>query len=338
MPAVSVLLPCYNAAETLDVALESLMCQTFPDFEIIAVEDGSSDSTLSILRSWVDKDGRLRIIRQPHLGIIAALNAGLRQCQAPYIARMDADDRAHPERLGRQVAYLEAHPNVAVVSSLVEGFPTEQVRQGFRIYMDWLNSLVTNDDIRREMFVESPLAHPSVVFRADLVEQAGGYQDHGWAEDYDLWLRLYLAGAGFAKLPEVLLEWREHPGRLTRVDPRYSLENFLRLKAYYLRRGPLASRQSIMVWGAGMVGRRLSKHLQREELPLVAFFDIDPRKIGRTRRGLPVLPPEELPACWSRYPQPALLEAVGARGARSLIRQRLTDFGLVEGQDWWSVA
>jgi glycosyltransferase involved in cell wall biosynthesis len=338
MPAVSVLLPCYNAAETLDVALESLARQTLTDFEIIAVEDGSSDSTPAILQSWAVKDNRLRIIDKPHGGIISALNAGLRECQASFIARMDADDRSHPERLERQVEFLNAHPEVAVVSCLVAGFPDGQVRQGFGIYIDWLNSLITNDDIRREMFVESPMAHPSVVFRQESVTRVGGYQEHGWAEDYDLWLRLYLSGDSFAKVPKVLLEWREHPRRLTRTDPRYSLENFLRLKAYYLARGPLAGRQAVLIWGAGMVGRRLSRHLQRQEQPLVAFFDIDPRKIGRTRRGLPILPPEELPACWDRFQKPALLAAVGARGARQLIRQRLVNYGLVEGQDWWSVA
>jgi len=338
MPAVSVLMPCYNAAGTLGEALDSLARQTFSDFEIIAVEDGSTDSTPAILQSWANHDPRLQTISQPHSGIIAALNAGLRACQAPYIARMDTDDRSHPERLRRQVDYLDAHPDVTVVGCLVEGFPSEQVRQGFRIYIDWLNSLVTDDDIRREMFIESPLAHPSAVFRRDAVTEAGGYQEHGWPEDYDLWLRLYLAGARFGKVPEVLLEWREHPERLTRTDPRYSLENFLRAKVHYLAQGPLLGREAVLIWGAGMVGRRLSKHLQRLGLPLAAFFDIDPRKIGHTRRGLPILSPEELPTWWKRYQKPTLLAAVGARGARQIIRQRLINFGLTEGLDWWSVA
>jgi NADH/NAD ratio-sensing transcriptional regulator Rex len=166
----------------------------------------------------------------------------------------------------------------------------------------------------------------------------GCYQDHGWAEDYDLWLRLYLVGARFAKLPEILLEWRERPERLTRQDGRYSLENFLRMKAHYLRRGPSAGREAVIVWGAGMISRRLSKHLLRQGVPLVAFIDIDPRKIGRKLRGVPILPPEELPAIWQRYRSPVLLAAVGARGARALIRSRLESSGLREGLDWWGVA
>ena len=338
MPVVSILMPCYNTAATLEEALESLRGQTFPDFEIVAVDDGSTDATGTILQGWQARDERLRLIRQAHAGIIAALNCGLAACRAPLVARMDGDDRCHPERLERQVAYLETHPEIDVAGCLVEGFPPSQVREGYRIYMDWLNSLVEEDDIRREIFVESPLAHPSVIFRRAAVEQAGGYQEHGWAEDYDLWLRLYLRGGRFGKLPQVLLAWREHPERLTRHDGRYSLENFLRAKAYYLARGPLAGRRAVMVWGAGMLGRRLSKHLLRQGVPLKAFIDIDPRKIGRTRRGLPILGPEELAGWWRNQDRPALLAAVGSRGARQIIRGNLRAMGLQEAKDWWAVA
>jgi glycosyltransferase involved in cell wall biosynthesis len=338
MPAVSVLLPCYNAGQTLERALESLTHQTLTDLQVIAVDDGSQDETPGILDRWARRDRRLQVISREHRGLIPSLNEGLALCTAPYVARMDADDLAHPPRLARQRAYLDAHPEVTVVSCLVRGAPPDEVRMGFRIYINWLNSLVTDEDIRREIFIESPLPHPSVMFRRKAVERVAGYQDNGWAEDYDLWLRLYLAGARFGKVPEYLLDWYENPHRLTRTDPRYSLENFLRAKAHYLARGPLADRDAVILWGAGMTGRRLSKHLLRQETPLIAFVDIDPRKIGRTRRGLPILSPEDLPVWWRRFSRPAVLAAVGARGARPLIRARLTELGLKEGQDWWCAA
>jgi len=338
MTLVSVVMPCFNAADTLPEALESLTGQTLVDFELIAVDDGSSDATASILKEWAVMDARIRPIFQPHSGIVVALNNGWHACQSPLIARMDADDLAHPERLERQVAFLDMNPEIGVVACRVEGYPQEEVRQGFMVYLDWQNSLLTDVDIRREMFVESPLAHPSVVIRQEWLSRVGGYQDHGWPEDYDLWLRLYLAGARFAKLPDFLLHWREHPQRLTRQDSRYSLENFLRLKAHYLARGPLNGKGAVLVWGAGMMGRRLSKHLLRQGVPLTAFVDIDPAKIGRTRWRLPIISPEELPAWWQAAEYPAVLAAVGARGARQLIRQHLNQLGLREARDWWSVA
>lgn len=338
VPKVSILLPCYNAAETLDEALDSLALQSLRDYELVAVDDGSNDSTPEKLRQRAENDPRLRVLALPHGGIIAALNAGLAACRGEYVARMDADDRAHPARLEKQLIYLEDHPEVAVLGCRVAGFPPDQVREGFRIYLQWQNALLSDAEIRREMFVESPVAHPSVMVRRQWLEEVGGYQEHGWAEDYDLWLRLYLAGARFAKLPEILLEWRERPERLTRRDGRYALENFLRAKAFYLGKGPLAGRDAVMIWGAGMIGRRLSKHLLRQDVPLVAFIDIDPRKIGRLRRDRPILSPDELPDWWGRYQNPVVLAAVGARGARALIRERLNAMSLCEGRDWWGVA
>jgi cellulose synthase/poly-beta-1,6-N-acetylglucosamine synthase-like glycosyltransferase len=280
----------------------------------------------------------MRVIRQEHGGIVAALQHGLELCRGALVARMDADDRCTPDRLSKQASFLEAHPEVAVAGCLVRPFPPETVREGFAIYIDWLNGLVAHEEIVREIFVESPLPHPSVMFRKEAMLAAGGYQDNGWAEDYDLWLRMAAAGCRFGKVPEVLVEWREHPGRLTRTDGRYSLENFLRAKAHYLALGPLRDRDAVVIWGAGMVGRRLSKHLLREGAPVTAFVDIDPKKIGRTRRGKPVIAPEALPAEMAKYRAPVVLAAVGARGARELIRERLNAFGYEEGMSWYAAA
>jgi glycosyltransferase involved in cell wall biosynthesis len=338
MPKVSVLMPCYNAAETVEETMQSITAQTYDDFEVVVVDDGSTDTTLEILARWAGEDAKFRVLPLIHGGIIIALNTGLEVCQGEYIARMDADDLMHTERLVKQAAYLDAHPEVDLVSCHVTGFPSIKLREGFRIYIEWMNALVSHEDICREIFVESPLCHPSVMFRKQVVVDLGGYQEHGWPEDYDLWLRMYLTGHKFAKLPEVLLEWREHPNRLTRTDSRYSVENFIRAKVYYLTRGPLAGRDAVILWGAGMMGRRISKHLMRAKVPLVAFVDVDHKKIGRTLRGLPIISPEELLEWWKRYERPGVLAAVGARGARQLIRERLTGFGFVEAEDWWGIA
>jgi glycosyltransferase involved in cell wall biosynthesis len=335
---VSVLIPCYNAAETVDEAMASLLDQTWQDFELIAIDDGSTDATYERLTNWSKRDPRISVLSLPHRGIIEALNAGISATSAPFVARMDADDRARPKRLEKQVSFLEAHPDIAVVGCLVEAFPTEAVGEGFRLYLEWLNSLRTSEAIAREIFIESPLVHPSVIVRRTWLERVGGYQDHGWPEDYDLWLRMYVEGARFVKVPEVLLHWREHTTRLTHTDDRYSAENLLRAKAHYLLQGPLKGRNAVILWGAGRTGRRISKYLLREGAPLLAFVDIDPAKIGRTRRDLPIIPPEDLPGLWRRSDHPILLATVASRGARALIRDRLTELGFVEGLDWWAVA
>jgi glycosyltransferase involved in cell wall biosynthesis len=337
-PTISVLLPCFNAEETIENALDSIVKQSFEDFEIIAIDDGSSDSTPEILRKWSEQDRRIRLITQSHRGIIPALNSGFRESGGAFIARMDADDLSHPQRFAKQMEFLEHNPEIAVVSCLVEGYPPDRIQEGYKLYYLWLNSLVSSEQIAREIYIESPLAHPSVMIRRRSLEKAGGYQEHGWPEDYDLWLRLHLAGEQFAKVPEILLSWREHSDRLTRTDSRYSVENFIRAKSFYLCQGPLAERDAVIIWGAGQMGRRISKHLHRNGAPLKAFIDIDPKKIGRMLRSFPIHPIDDLLAIWKSHKSPALLAAVGSRGARSLIRTRLENLGFMEAVDWWAVA
>ncbi|HKJ28486.1 MAG TPA: glycosyltransferase family 2 protein, partial [Anaerolineales bacterium] len=161
MPKLSILMPCYNSSETLEETLQSIAAQTLTDFEVVAVDDGSEDDTRHILEAWAQKDPRFRCLSLPHGGIIPALNAGLESCQSEWVARMDADDRMHPTRLEKQLAYLTAHPDTALVSSLVGGFPQDTLREGFRIYIDWLKSLPTHEAITRQIYVESPLCHPT---------------------------------------------------------------------------------------------------------------------------------------------------------------------------------
>ena len=338
MPAVSVLLPCFQAEDTLTEALDSLFVQTFRNFEVVAVDDGSTDRTLEVLHSRAQNDPRLRVISIPHAGIITALNAGLANCLAELVARMDTDDRCHPHRLETQFTYMQLNPDVSVLGSQVNAFPEDDVQEGLRRYLAWQNSLLSDSDIRREMFVESPLTHPSVMFRKQAVLAINGYEEHGWAEDYDLWLRLYVNGAGFAKIPEVLVDWREHLNRLTRQDGRYSSSNFLNAKIHYLVQGPLRDCDAVIIWGAGSIGKYIGRGLQKNQIPLRAYVDVDRRKIGRTRRGLPVLAPMDLRMFCKSWRRPVILAAVGVRGARDLIRKQLDRMEFVEGKDWLAVA
>jgi glycosyltransferase involved in cell wall biosynthesis len=335
-PLISVLLPVCDANAYLDECMASLGRQTLEDFEVVAVNDGSTDGSAEALDEWAARDPRVRVVHREHEGLVASLNVGLELCRAPFVARMDADDVSHPRRFELQVAEMEDLPWVGAVSCLVRHFPWHGVGEGYRIYEGWLNSLSTPEAIGRERFVESPVAHPSVLVRREAFDLVGGYHDTEWAEDYDLWLRLLEARVSFSKVDRYLYFWREHAERLTRVDGRYSVENFLRCKAKYLLSGPLADCQRVVVWGAGQTGRRLSKHLLRGGAPIEAFVDIDPEKIGGTLRERPIFDPEDLSMLMGS--DTIILAAVGSRGARGLIRGRLNAIGLREGREYWCVA
>lgn len=327
---VSVLLPVYNAAETLAVALDSVRRQTLGEYEVVAVDDGSTDESPAILAAYAAADRRLRVIRCPHRGLVPALNAGLAECRGEWLARFDADDLMHPERLARQVAAGFD----GVLGCGVRSFPEATVREGFLRYQAWLNGLVTHEQIVADIFVESPFAHPSVMLPTALLRDAGGYRDAGWPEDYDLWLRLWRRGVRFAKLPDVLHYWRDHPERLSRGGGPYSVRAFRECKIAFLKESFLASVERVTVWGAGKGGREWSRALTAAGIAVARHVDIDPQKIGGAVRGAPVIDPDALTGCR----QDKVLVTVGVKGARALIRGRLAKLGFVDGRDYVCVA
>jgi GT2 family glycosyltransferase len=329
MPLVSVLLPYRNAQSTLGEALESVLAERDVDFELLAIDDGSTDAGPSIVADFAARDSRVRALATGGRGLVAALNHGLASARAPFLARMDGDDVTLPGRFAAQLASMERDAKLGAVGTLVEGFPSQAVGEGLRRYIEWQNAIVTPEEHAREIYVESPLCHPSVMLRRAAIVQLGGYRDIGWPEDYDLWLRLHAAGWHLAKVPALHLRWRHREGRATFADPRYAIERFMEAKA-----GPLAAHvarlgRPMIVWGAGPTGKRLARALERHGRRAERFVDIDPRKIGRVARGAPIVSPERL----VRGAQTVVV-AVGARGARDLIRAHLGGVGFVEGDDY----
>lgn len=332
-PRVSVLLPVRDAAPTLGECLDSLGAQTLADHEVVAVDDGSTDATRSLLADRARRDLRLRVLTTPPRGLVAALNAGLLAARAPLVARMDADDVAHPERLALQAERLLTDPLTDVLSCRVELLGGARNR-GMRAYVDWLNTLLDHDAIVRDLFVESPLAHPSVVLRTVALRRLGGYRDFAGPEDYDLWLRAREAGLRFAKCPETLLAWRDPPNRLTRTDPRYASERFRALKLAALARGPLVPGRPVVIWGAGPIGKSWARALRGAGHVVAAFIEVDARKIGETIHGAPVVPVARSGA----FRGALHLAAVGQAGARARIREEAERLGLVDGGDLIAVA
>lgn len=333
-PAVSIVMPVRNAAGTLPEALASIASQTLQDWELLAVDDGSSDRSPAILAAASAADDRIRVMRSEQRGLVAALNAGIAASASELIARMDADDLMSPQRLELQRQWLDENPQHVLVSSMVRVFPEEELTDGLREYVRWLNGCHSEAEIADRRYVESPVAHPSVMFRRGAVVEIGGYRDGDFPEDYELWLRMLGAGLRFGKVPQVLLEWRESAGRTSRIDARYEREKFDRLRTHHLSRDPrLCSGREIVIWGAGRrTRRRLDPLLARGVEPL-AWVDIDLRKIGGSVAGRAVVSPEWL----IREPRPFVLVCVAAHGARELIAGKLHELGYAEGADWLAV-
>jgi len=327
---VSVVMPVYNAEGTVLQALESLRAQSFQPLEIIMVNDGSTDGTMELLHRQPD----IMLLDHSHRGIAPALNDGLAAARGDYIARMDADDLCHPERIELQAAFLNVFSEIGIVGCRV-GFGGDREKQaGYAAHVDWINEQIEPDDIALNRFVESPLAHPSVMFRRGLFEQFGAYRDGPFPEDYELWLRWMANGVKAGKVDEELVTWNDPPGRLSRTDERYSIDAFYETKAEYLfqwlkKNNP--HHPDVIVWGAGRVTRKRVAILESYGLRITHYIDIKPRQLNC---GTPVILPNEIPDPETCF----VLPMVGKRGARDLIRPILQKRGFVEGKSCIFVA
>ena len=331
---ISVLLPVRDAAPYLPECIASLRAQTFEDFEVLAVDDGSSDASPQLLSAWAAEDSRVSLVRQTPQGIVQALEAGRARAQGRYLARMDADDIAEPHRFAEQLTLLEGRPDLAGCGAGVRYFPRTEVRGGGRRYEDWINAIRTPDDVERNLFIECPLAHPTFFLRADIVAEVGGYVERGWPEDYDLLLRVWRSGGRLAAVDQMLLQWRIRGDRISVRHESYTLEAFRRCKIHYLLDTLARDRDGLVVWGAGPIGKAFAREVQEQGGTVRAFVDVDPRKIDQCIHGAPVIPPSEV----NRYRDSFSVAAVGQEGAREQIRAELESAGWKEVTDFVAVA
>ncbi|MEQ1631772.1 MAG: glycosyltransferase family A protein [Planctomycetota bacterium] len=328
-PLVHVLMPARDAAPTIATSLRSIQRQTLADFRCVVVDDGSRDETKRIVEQFADRDPRFGVIDSEQPGLIAALQHGLLHCTAKFTARMDADDVMHRDRLQAQLDLLRREPDLAGVGCHVRAFPSASFGRGLLDYSDWLRTVRNEADVVRERFVECPLLHPTWMLRTDVM-RTHGYHDRGWAEDWDLLLRLLHSGQRLSVVPRVLHGWRRSERTATATDPRYSQDRMTALRAHHLCLSQLQNHASYVLWGHGDTGRRLRHALLRHDRHPEVIIEVDPRKIGQRIDGALVVPPSAL----ARYRGLPIVVSVANAAPRSIVRQRLADLGCTEGRDF----
>ena len=314
---------------TLPACLRSLQRQSEARWHCVLVDDGSQDDTLACARDFAARDPRFEIVSTPHRGVVAALNTGLQRCRAPLIARMDADDLMHRHRLAAQAQALRADPRLAAVGCHVRLFPRRHLRPGRRAYERWLNSLDAAARVRRDAFVECPVAHPTLMMRRALLMDLG-YRDCGWPEDYDLLLRALTRGWRVGVVPRRLLSWRDVPQRLSRTHPAYGLDRFTACKAAFLADYFLAHTDTYVLWGYGSTGKALRHALLRHGKTPSHIVELHPGRLGKRIHDAPVVPPRALPG----LPRRPLIVSVAGERARGEIRDALGCMGFVDGRDF----
>jgi glycosyltransferase involved in cell wall biosynthesis len=328
-PEISILLPVFDAAATLPACLRSIARQTFRSWECIIVDDGSNDESVAAASLAAAADGRFQVVSSPHRGLVSALNTGIGHCRGRYVARMDADDLMHRDRLSRQAAALDTAPDLSAVGSHVRFFPRGGLCNGMRSYEHWLNAIDSRERVRADAYVECPIAHPTLFIRREVLATFG-YRDVGWPEDYDLFLSLHGADHAVEVVPRRLLAKRCAPGRLSRTSETYGIDRFTACKASFLADSFLARGDRYVLWGHGGTGRALLRALRDHGKAPAAIVELHPGRLGNTIHGAPVIAPPAL-AKWRHLP---LVASVAGGDARSRIRAALSRMGYRELLDY----
>lgn len=208
-PLVSVIMPVHNGGPWLRPAVDSVLGQDLADFELLAVDDGSTDGSDAVLRRYAEADPRVRVLQPPGRGLVGALNCAIVAARAPLIARLDADDIAKPERLAIQRGHLDAHPRVGLLGSFAE-----KIDQDGHV-IGRLTPATGSDELKTLLARTNPFIHSSIMMRTDIVRRLGGFRAaFEAAEDYDLWLRVSEV-AELGNLPEYLTLYRWHPANVS---------------------------------------------------------------------------------------------------------------------------
>jgi glycosyltransferase involved in cell wall biosynthesis len=331
IPKVSVILPFFNAEDTLERAVYSILNQTFSDFELILVNNNSTDKSRDIAWMLSGEDERIILIEEKQQGVSYAANTGNKAARGNYIARMDADDVSLPLRLEKQVELLDNNPETGVASCLVKHIGHHENTGGIENFVNWANSLQNHNEIFMNRFIEMPLINPTTMFRSDLLHKNGGFIHGDFPEDYELWLRWMNNEVKIEKVPEVLLHWYDSETRLTRTDPRYSTDAFYRTKAQYLSKWLAGNDHPyVWVWGAGRVTRKRVDMLQELGIWVEGYIDVKERYFD----DICCISYEDF-----NWEAPSfILSFVGNHGARDQIRKFLVSKGKIEGKDFLLVA
>lgn len=259
---VSILFPVYNAEKYLEDCLNSILRQTYNNWELIAVDDYSTDSSWMILTGYKDLDARVRIFKNPNdKGILPALRYATLQIKGEMVTRMDADDLMPEYKIERLVGIVE--PKV-IATGLVKYFAHEgTLRQGYINYQNWINEVLQSPNPWHHLFEECIIPSPAWMMRREDFEEIGGFESGQYPEDYDFCFRLYQSGFEIRVVPEVIHLWRDHSSRSSRQLKEYADQNFFKLKVYYLQALKVVDANlPLLLWGAGKKGKSLAALLR----------------------------------------------------------------------------
>lgn len=292
-PLVSIVMPVKNAAPFLRECLGSMLNQGYDNWELLAVDDGSTDDSLALLTAYSTEDKRIKVFKSGGKGIIDALRLAYANSTGELITRMDADDVMSEDKLTVLCGHLLKAGKGNIAVGMVNYFSENGVGEGFKKYEEWLNGLTKTGSNFSAIYKECVIPSPCwMVYRDDL-EKCDAFRPNCYPEDYDLTFRFYSNGLKPISCNQVLHHWRDYPTRTSRTDAHYADHTFLDIKTDYFLKLEHDNRKNLVVWGAGGKGKKLAQKLINQNIHFYWVCD-NPKKIGKHIYGKELLAFNEL--------------------------------------------
>ena len=273
-------MPARNAAAFLPQCIESIQSQTYTDWELIAIDDHSTDDSYQVIEAYAQKDARIQVYRNDGKGIIDALSLAYMRSSGQLITRMDADDYMAPDKLKLMSAALIQSGEGHISIGYVKYFSDVQLGNGYLNYATWLNDLTMMGSNFSEIYKECSIPSPCWMVHRNDLDHCGAFESNIYPEDYDLAFRFRKQGLEIIPVTEILHHWRDHESRASRNDDNYKDNLFAKLKVPHFIDQDYNQERQLVLWGAGRKGKQIAKLLHEEGVPFLWICD-NPNKIGQ---------------------------------------------------------
>ncbi|RLJ60922.1 glycosyltransferase involved in cell wall biosynthesis [Lacinutrix venerupis] len=279
-PLISILIPFKNTELFLGECLDSIINQTYSNWELLIIDDNSTDNSYSLVESYTKKNTRIKLFKNEGSGIINALKLAFSKSKGTYITRMDSDDIMPNIKLETLLKNLQQHGKRYIATGLVSYFSAEGISDGYRKYETWLNKLTSKGTNYSEIYKECVIPSPCwMISREDLLN-IDAFNPTRYPEDYDLTFRFYQANYKIIPCNQTLHFWRDYGTRASRTDANYAENSFIDIKLYYFLKLDYNKKQPLVIWGAGNKGKAIAKKLNALNIPFYWICD-NPKKIGK---------------------------------------------------------
>jgi len=279
-PLISILMPFKNTEVFLSECLDSVINQSYKEWELVIVDDGSIDTSYSLVQEYAQIDSRIKLFKNDGVGIISALQLAFKNCQGDFITRMDSDDVMYENKLNIMLDHLIRYGEKHVAVGLVKYFSEEGISNGYARYESWLNNLTKSGSNFSEIYKECVIPSPCWMIGREDFEACDAFNPNRYPEDYDLTFRFYKYNYTCIPCDEILHHWRDYSTRTSRTHEHYAQNYFLDIKLHYFLELEYDAARPLTIWGAGAKGKTIAKSLIEKEIPFFWICDNE-KKIGK---------------------------------------------------------